>query len=297
MQDGSGGNIDNLLGMARTAAMAGNQGEALNYFNRVLEIDPTVAEAWIGKGNAAAWQSTLNNLRLNEALVAFQHAIAITPETERVALAEDLAGQLNAIVTALYQLARNHMLEFIALNNSWSDYLGQVSIMLDTLDGIAEWAPNHLITQENIVHLCKDNIEGVSYRDPYNSNAPGLMSLSPQYEELLKTRMELAVTKIQKLDSSYVAPTLQKKEADACFVVTATMGDFHHPHVTVLRRFRDQHIRPLPFGARLIKFYYRVGPSLADWIRPRPWARFVSYLILVRPAALIARRLLGTSGR
>lgn len=217
MSSESGANIYNLLGMARTAAMAGNQSEALTYFNRVLEIDPTIAEAWIGKGNAAAWQSTLADLRLNEAVVAFRHAIGIAPDFEREALAEDLAGQMNAIIAALYKLAREHMLEYIALNNAWSDYLDQVSVMLDTLDRVAEWAPNHLITRENIVHLCKDNIEGVSYRDPYNDNAPGLKSISPQYETLLKNRMASAVERIKKIDPSYAPPTVKKKEGRCLF--------------------------------------------------------------------------------
>ena len=62
----SDGNIANLLGMAKTAAMGGNNQEALSYFNRVLEIDPTVSEAWMGKGAAAAWQSNLVNIRLPE---------------------------------------------------------------------------------------------------------------------------------------------------------------------------------------------------------------------------------------
>jgi len=288
----SGANIDNLLGMARTAAISGNQAEAFTYFNRVLEIDPTIAEAWIGKGKAAAWQSTLVNLRLNEALVAFRHAIATTPESERETLADDLATQMNAIIVALYQVARAHMIEYVALSNSWSDYLGQVSLMFDALDGVAEWSPNHLITQENIVFLCKDNIEGVSYRDPYNNNAPGLMSLSPQYESVLKARMELAVMRIQAINPSYAPPELEKKQADACFVVTATMGDFDHPHVTTLRQLRDHYIVRAPFGRDLIRFYYRVGPAMAAIIASRPWARQMSYFFLVRPAAAAARRIL-----
>lgn len=40
----------NLMGMARTALIGGNNVEALSYFNRVLEVEPGRSEAWIGKG-------------------------------------------------------------------------------------------------------------------------------------------------------------------------------------------------------------------------------------------------------
>ena len=52
-----GPSITNLLGLARTADVAGNDAEAETYYNRVLELDPTISEAWIGKGKSAGWQS------------------------------------------------------------------------------------------------------------------------------------------------------------------------------------------------------------------------------------------------
>ncbi|MDR1165460.1 MAG: zinc-ribbon domain-containing protein [Deltaproteobacteria bacterium] len=56
--------IETLLGMARTADTAGNFSEAENYYTRVLESDPELSEAWFRKGRAAAWQSTMANMRL-----------------------------------------------------------------------------------------------------------------------------------------------------------------------------------------------------------------------------------------
>lgn len=82
----STGNINNLLGMARTALLGGNHQEALEYFNRVLEIDPNISEAWIGKGKSAAWQSNLVNIRLPEALISFQHAIANSDPSQKNAV-------------------------------------------------------------------------------------------------------------------------------------------------------------------------------------------------------------------
>lgn len=288
----SDSNITNLLGMARTAEVGGNSAEAASYYNRVLEIDPGITEAWIGKGKAAGWQSTLINLRLSEMTVAFGHAIGSAPPEERTAITTQVVEEANKIVVALYGLARGHMEEYVSLDNSWPTYLVQVEQMLNTLEEVRKWLPTDRNTLENIIHLCKDNIEGYSYRDQFNNNAPGLHGITPQYEQLLKSKLDSAASALQALDPSYVPPKIEKKSADSCFVVTATMGDFDHPKVTLLRKFRDEWILKQTWGDKFVSGYYEVGPMLADIIAPRPALRRLSYRFLVQPAAWIATRLL-----
>lgn len=62
--------IDNLLGMACTAAQTGNVEGALSYYNRVLKLDSKISEAWFEKGRAAGWASSLGNIRTTEMLIA-----------------------------------------------------------------------------------------------------------------------------------------------------------------------------------------------------------------------------------
>lgn len=283
------------MGMARTALIGGNNEEALGYFNRVLESDPHVAEAWVGKGKAAGWQSTLARFRLDEAAIAFSHAIAAASPDEKSAITAEVIEESNRLVTALYGLGRNHLVEYVALNDTWASYLGQVSLMLDMLEKVRSWDPRSRTTLENIIHLCKDNIEGFSYRDPYNNNLPGLHGITPAYEQLLKGRMDQAVAALREIDPSYAAPAIDKKQADSCFVVTATMGDPYDPAVVLLRNFRDRWISKQWWGPLFIRSYYKIGPHVADVIRPRPLLRRVSLTCIVRPAVSFARRLLPTS--
>lgn len=278
------------MGMARTALIGGNNVEALAYYNRVLEVEPEWAEAWIGKGKAAGWQSTLANFRFGEMLIAFNHAIASASDDEKPRFVIEAVEEVNRVVAALYSMARNHMIEYVALDNSWSTYLGQVSEMLDVLESARLWSPDSRVTLDNIVHLCKDNIEGFSYRDPYNNNTPSLHGITPAYEQLLKTRMDQAIAAIRALDPTYAPPAIQKKTADACFVVTATLGDFDHPDVTLLRRFRDVWLSKRPSGRLAVRAYYRIGPLVADIIRDRPALRRWSRRLIVRPAADFARK-------
>lgn len=283
------GNLNNLLGMARTALMGGNNQEALEYFNRVLEIDPTLAEAWVGKGKAAAWQSNLVNIRLPEALVSFQHGIANADSNEKDAVTDECVDEVNRVAVAVYGIARNHMIEFVSLDNSWGNYLGQVAQLIDALESIRIWSPRNRNTLDNIVHFCKDNIEGYSFRDPYNNNMPAAHGITSDYESFLRERMNTAIEGIRAIEPGYTPPTIEKKQADACFVVTATMGDFDHPDVALLRRFRDEWLRKISGGGSLIKAYYQVGPFLAALIEGSRTRRRISYQLIVKPAVRFAR--------
>jgi DNA-directed RNA polymerase subunit RPC12/RpoP len=287
-----GPNIKNLLGLARTAEVAGNLAEAETYYNRVLELDPTISEAWIGKGKSAGWQSTLQNMRFGEALTSFGHAIGTSQDTEKAKTISICLDEINKLVAALYNMARKHMLEYVAVQNVWGEYLGQVSQMLTTLETASAWLPTDKTTLENIVHLCKDNIEGVSYRDQFDENKPKCWGVSPQYETLLRQKFDTAVNALKTIDPNYAPPVIEKKKADSCFIVTATMGDPEHPTVNLMRRFRDQWILTRPGGESFVSLYYRYGPLAANFIRDSRLLRTIAFTLIVTPAAWLARRIM-----
>lgn len=278
------------MGLARTALLAGNNDEALNYFNKVLEIDPTVSEAWLGKGKAAGWQSTILNIRTPETIMAFNHAIATASDDHKPIVTSEAVEETNKVVVALYGMSRRHLDEFVALDHIWNDYLVQVSQLLDSLDSVRNWDPTNRVTLENIVHLCKDNIEGITYRN--FDDTPGSWHLSPEYETLMKSRLEAAVRDLRAIDPSYSPPVVEKKKMDACFVVTATMGDANHPTVQLMRIFRDEWLSGSFAGRFFVAAYYQHGPKGAEFISKTHLRRRLSYLFIVRPAAAFASWLL-----
>ena len=284
--------ISNLLGMAKTAELGGNMEEALGYYNRVLELDPTLADAWIGKGRAAGWQSTIAYFRLPEAIIAFNHAISNVSESQKDAVRKSVAQEVNSLVTTLYGMCRDHMEEFSSLPNSWPNYISQVRQMLDALDEAERWSPDDLTTLGNIIHLCKDNLEGHVSRDELNYGAETTHGLSPDYEQLLQRHLDNAVGRMKEIDPTYSAPLVEKKVGSDCFVVTATMDDNLHPHAVTLRQLRDLVLSRHILGIKFVRAYYKFGPRLAYYIRRHRILRALSYIMIVAPAALLSRVLL-----
>jgi len=51
-----------------------------------------------------------------------------------------------------------------------------------------------------------------------------------------------------------------------CFIATAAYGSPLHPHVNILRDFRDRYLMPSKLGRALIKIYYKYSPFVANLI-------------------------------
>lgn len=282
------GNLDNYLVLARTASIAGNYQEALDYYNKVLEIEPTHIIGWYGKGEATGWLSTINNLRLNEMLVSFDNAVRFSNNEQEIK--SNCAIVINEIVTACYSMCRKHVMEFVALADSWASYLSQCSQIISSYEVAHLYDPNNEVVIRNIISLCEDNIEGISYSDQFDSNTPKAVFLSPNYELDMRSKLQAYSEKLRGLDPSFVPPTpVAAKPDSACFVVTATMGNEGHYIVKELRVFRDKVLSNTIFGRRFISWYYINGPVLAEKIGKHKVMRFLSYLVIVYPSYLMAK--------
>ncbi len=93
--------VENYLDMARNALDAGNNKEADDYCNRIIEMDTANWEAWFIKGKAVGWQSTLGNIRIPETINAFSKALDNCPEDKKKDLGEQCQQELEKLHTAL----------------------------------------------------------------------------------------------------------------------------------------------------------------------------------------------------
>lgn len=96
--------IDNYLDMARNAQDAGNNEEADEYCNKIIEMDVTNWEAWFIKGKAVGWQSTLANIRVLETVNAFSKALDNCPLEKKEEIIKKCQEELEKLNAALLSL-------------------------------------------------------------------------------------------------------------------------------------------------------------------------------------------------
>ncbi|MDO5857756.1 CFI-box-CTERM domain-containing protein [Myroides odoratimimus] len=63
--------------------------------------------------------------------------------------------------------------------------------------------------------------------------------------------------------------------SDGCYIATMAYGDYDHPQVLELRKFRDDFLSRTMLGRSFIKFYYRYSPSLVQRLKNKQGINFI----------------------
>ncbi len=105
----------NYLLLAENACNSKNYSDAENYSNKVIEVKPDEAKAWVIKGIAAGWQSTVVNYRIDETVNCFDKAIELSADSQ---MKDDAGRELKEILFALTVLATNHYIDYPSKENT-----------------------------------------------------------------------------------------------------------------------------------------------------------------------------------
>ena len=104
--------IDNYFKIAKSAFESRNQKEAESYCNKILEIDPENYKAWLLKGKSAGWQSTLGNLRFEEAVNCFMKAIDNAHGNAVILVKKEAADEMEKLSTAFIKLCSDNYINY-----------------------------------------------------------------------------------------------------------------------------------------------------------------------------------------
>ncbi|MDD2897080.1 MAG: S8 family serine peptidase [Desulfuromonadaceae bacterium] len=77
-----------------------------------------------------------------------------------------------------------------------------------------------------------------------------------------------------------VAPLTSTGNGSGCFIATAAYGSYLHPHVHLLRDFRDQQLLTNRIGQSFVRLYYRLSPPIAHFIAKHESLRIIFRAIL-----------------
>ena len=125
--------IANYLKMAKSAYDSSNQKEAESYCNKIIEIDPNNYQAWLLKGKAAGWQSTLANIRIEESVNCFKKAIENAPEDAVEEVKKTASDEISNLSTALVTLCCNNYAKSGSVNSAESIITNTTNVQLYAL--------------------------------------------------------------------------------------------------------------------------------------------------------------------
>jgi len=148
--------------------------------------------------------------------------------------------------------------------------------------------PNELnfkTLEEHKLFKLSNNMQGIKdYAIDYGNDSVGAAYLS---SKLLQTLFYCAQSDALTFNTSDYSNTDTK--SGGCFIATATMGDYDHPDVVRLRKFRDEWIIKQDWGVDFVNWYYKNGQKPAESIRNNKFLKLISYLFIVKPLLVLSR--------
>ena len=101
------------------------------------------------------------------------------------------------------------------------------------------------------------------------------------------TTPSLAFLQEQEFDGGYTSGGQLPGQGCGCFIATAAYGTDTAREIGILREFRDTVLLPNSLGAKLVSFYYKTSPPIADFISQHEVLRTVVRVGFVDPIVRI----------
>ena len=191
------GLVDNYLAMAKNALNTKNLGEAENYANRIIEIDPKSYQAWFIKGKASCWQTTGNNNRFSEGVVNFINSFKLVPDSNKKALTFDIMREVATVGVSIIQMKCNSYTDYSSENNA-VDIINSLKEIAGSLNKLEEETDIDAFTSEfknilaTLIQECAVNVAHNAKSDYYGLNIDFCDDEAClKYEKTLSTNLRL----------------------------------------------------------------------------------------------------------
>lgn len=296
-----GGDVDNLIELAKNALEINNEKDTLKYCEKALEINVKSAEAWFIKMQGEkirVMKAPINieNAKSVEAMsVAGNNSIKYENETDREKRTyavhkfylESVKAFLSSLkisieydnVDAIRRLADINKGNALATDQMF--LLGittQEMFVTNLIDNISteEFSENEDF--QNILVECI-NLD-VEFRDRYRDrtlmyssgpNNQAVATMKSKYDKLLALLPKAKQDEVFEWTLVGSDESVSSESTSGCYVATGVYGSYDCPEVWTLRRFRDYTLDATWYGRLFIKCYYAISPTIVKWFGETKW--------------------------
>ena len=269
----------NFIQLANDALDSINGEEAYSYANRVLESDPSNAEAWFIKMKAVGLLSTLGDLKVIDVINAGKKAIELSnKKMEKEVYTFFLSKCLNDLQFCMTQLqdtdaisevynANCQLYPFNASEKTvqLDSILNLVLCQIDMIVSLRTEVPDKFVGNDEVItHLVGEVAkQWVYYTNAVNAryNVYGMKMNDETVEEYRKILNDIKKGLPEEKQGVIGEEAIDNPSSGPCYVATAVYGSYDCPEVWTLRRFRDYTLDNTWYGRMFIKGYYATSPS------------------------------------
>jgi tetratricopeptide (TPR) repeat protein len=192
-----------LIMIAETALDAGNNKEAIDYYNKSIEKVLTNSDAWLGKGIATLYSSTLGDIKIMEAISYWKNAIKFA--TDQNAMQRRVSTIINNAVLTFYPNIENHYREFKDVKNAYTEFVNKFLLLENALSFAISIDDDNLIVLENGYDLCQKVINAYGKYNKSGSSSSFDKETNEILNNLSKSIESLTVPKeLYEIEKKYV---------------------------------------------------------------------------------------------
>jgi len=219
--------VNTWLKMGDSAFEARNIAEAYDYYTRVIEVQPENYEAIYKKAKAAGWQSTLIDMRFQEATHGFAQAINLAPENEKEELRNKISDDVKNLALAIIALRmqrfddwpdKEETIEFV--NDFYS--IQESTIILEAMGGFEIKNFSEELASEIYTYIKKTYELKIQPEYLGEENRPFEYELKEYINRLiccvtiLKTLLELDISDEKKIQYYKILIFLENEALNSC---------------------------------------------------------------------------------
>lgn len=273
--------IENWENLADSALQGKNYETAYEYYNKILEVDCSNINAWMGKAYSTGMLSSITNSRLLDMVISYGNAYKLIDGSN----VETIEIKITDEITHILDSAIVNNKKFIFNNPSpqnWSTavYYGG-KILQATQKAELIFPPFRLEGLfKIIIPFCEYLLKGFSFINYQNKKQ--ILPLHPHDFEYICTHLKETEELYKSLKPDY-QPVKIPGQDSRCFIATATLGNPNHMGVRLLRMYRDQVLTNSWHGKVFIHVYYLFSPYCAKIIEHSKILKKISLVLIVDP--------------
>lgn len=157
--------IAHFLELAENAEDSKDYREAIKYFNKALEFNPKLSEAWFGKASCSGASSTLKNINIAQVVANYKKAVDYSDDRKKEELKKRVLIAINNFANSLYTISFNHTVEFATVNGTYQEHINRVLEIIEALEYAHTIDPSNATIKRSLVDMAKGAKKAIWYND------------------------------------------------------------------------------------------------------------------------------------